>query len=228
MPLLRVKDVSALDALRRYATAQGLRGKDIIDVVRKAMKYWVSFSIAKIPKGDPQKIRAHLTQIVSTYSKLSARNARNANRTSDKWRGTLAVQLVFKLNWQDARLAGAFGDIEGSYRKAALFTSRRVFAAGLHRSGLREAVLKLRAGSGAGRLPKFKNQPGAYAEKLADNVTSILVESWAKAAGSHAKDPTQLYPNAFTQALPEVERLIAGFLEKDMKTAAAKQGFTVS
>jgi hypothetical protein len=59
-------------------------------------------------------------------------------------------------------------------------------------------------------------------------VTSILVENWARAAGKNAKDPTQLYPDVFERALPEVETLLLGFLEKDMKTAALKEGFAVT
>jgi hypothetical protein len=226
--IFQVTDTSALDALRRYAVAQGLRGKDLIDVLRKAMKYLVSFSMAKIPKGDPGKIRAQLTRIVATYSRISTRNVRSKTKAANQWRGTLAAQIVFKLNWQNARLDAAFGDIEGAYKKAAQFTKNRVFAAGLHRSGLRMAVLRLHASSGAGRLPKFKDQPGSYDEKIADNVTSILVENWARAAGKNAKDPTELYPDVFDRALPEVETLLAGFLEKDMKTAAKKEGFTVA
>jgi hypothetical protein len=226
--LFVVTDTSAVDALRRYAVAQGLRGKDLIDTLRKAMKFVVSFSLAKIPKGDPAKIRAHLTQIVSTYSKLESRNVRSKARAANQWRGTLAVKIIFKLNWQNVRLDAGFGDIEAAYKKAALFTKNRVFAAGLHRSGLREAVLRLRAGAGAGRLPKFKDQPGRYDEQLTENVTSILVENWARAAGKNAKDPTQLYPDVFERALPEVETLLLGFLEKDMKTAALKEGFAVT
>ena len=226
--LFTVTDMSAVDALRRYAVAQGLRGKDLAETLRKAMKFVVSFSISKIPKGDPAKIRANLTRIVSTYSKLETRNVRSKARASNQWRGTLAAKLVFILDWQNARLDAAFGDIEAAYKKAGLFTQRRTFAAGLHRSGLREAAFRLRATSGAGRLPKFKDQPGRYDEQLAEDVSSILVETWARAAGKDSKDPTQFYPDVFERVMPEVDQLLAGFLEKDMQRAAVKEGFTVN
>jgi hypothetical protein len=225
--IFTVTDVSALDALQRYTVAQGLRGKDLIVTVRKVMKYLVSFAIAKIPKGDPEKIRAQLSRIVRTHERLGSLNVRGKNRAANQWRGTMAARVIFKLNWQDARLDAAFGDIEAYYKKAALFASRRRFAAGFHRSGLREAVLRLRAGSGAGRLPKFRQQPGLYDEQLSESLTGILVESWARAAGKDAKDPTQLYPDVFELAMPEVDRQFAKFLEADMHAAAVREGFTV-
>lgn len=229
-PLFTVTDMSAIPALQRYAVAQGLRGKDIIETVRKVVRYWVSFALHKIPKGDPKKIRDSLTQIVTTYSKVNTRNVRSATRVANRWRGTLAAKLVFLLDYQGARAAAGFGDIEGNYRRATLFTNRRSYAAGLMRSGLREAVMRLHnvAGANPGRLPKFKNQPGSYDEKFTESVTTIIVENWARAAGARSKSIAQLRGDAFSSALPEVERMIADFLAQDMKKAAQKEGFQVA
>jgi len=226
--IITIVDTSANDALRRYATAQGLRGKDIIETVRKVMKYLVSFAIKKIPRGDPQKIRADLTQVLTTYSRISTRNIRSQSAVANKWRGTLAARIVFMLDWQGARVAAAFGDYDGAYQKASLFTNRRVFAAGLHRSGLREAITRLRASSGGGRLPKFKNQPGSYDEQISDNITTILVENWARAANANAKGITGLAPDAFSAAMPEVERMLTDFIARDMLAAAAREGLTAT
>ena len=87
--------------------------------------------------------------------------------------------------------------------------------------------MRLRASSGIGRLPKFQNQPGSYDEQLSENLTSILVESWARAAGKDAKDPTQFYPDVFEIAMPEVDRKFGEFLQQDMEKAAIREGFTV-
>jgi len=226
--LFTITDTSALTALPRYAVAQGLRGKDLMQTVRKVMKFFVSYGVAKNPKGDPEKIRANLTRIVRTHEKLGSLNVRGKNRVSNQWRGTMAARVIFKLDWQGARVDAGFGDIEGYYRKAALFYNRRRFASGFHRSGFREAIMRLRAGSGVGRLPKFQRQPGLYDEQLSENLTSILAESWARGAGKDAKDPTQFYPDVFELAMPEVDRKFGEFLEQDMQAAAVREGFTVN
>jgi hypothetical protein len=190
------------------------------------MKFVVDFAMKKLPAGNPNKIRGQLQRIVRSYDKGSTYNVRSKTRIANVWRGTMAARVIFKLNWQDARLDAAFGDTEGYYKKASLFTRNRVYAAGFHRSGLREAAAALKVTKG-GRLPRFKEQPGRYGETLSEQVTGLLVETWARAAGVKAKDPTQLYPDLFERVFPEANKLLEGFLAKDMQTAAAKEGFTV-
>lgn len=222
--MVKIVDASAVSAFEKYAQAQGLRGKDLNAVLRKVMKYVVSFSIAKIPKGDSKKIRQELTTVVSNYSKLDTRNVRSGGRAANKWRGTLAAKLVAMLDWKGARAAGALGDYEGFYSAVSRFTARRASAANLHRAGLREAAMKLRA-STQGRLPQFKKSPGDYREVITDAITSIIVENWAASAGGDGI--VKLAGNVFDIAFVEAEKMIAGFLQKDMEKAAQKVGLTV-
>lgn len=222
--MVKIVDISAVTAFEQYAAAQGLRGKDLIEVLRKVTRYVVSFSIAKIPKGDPKRIREELTTIVTTYSKTDTRNIRSATKRASQWRGTLAARLVAMLDWKGARAAAAFGDYEGFYAAAAQFTARRAFAANLHRSGLREAVTRLRTGTGGTRLPQFKNQPGDYTEAITDAVTRVVVENWA--SSKNGDGIVKLAGNVFEQAFVEAEQMIANFLQKDAEAAARKAGLT--
>lgn len=212
-------DMSASEALRKYAGMQALRGKSMAETMKKVMKFWVSFAIAKVPKGDAEKIMRDMQTIVTNYSRLGTRRG----KTADAWRGTYAAMLVAMLNWQGARkLKGA-----AFYAKARMFANRRRFAANLHRSGMRPAMMRLRAKmTSAGRLPQFKNQPGGYVERVGDRVVDILVENWAKAGSKRSGGITKLAPHAFTDALAEVDAMLAEFFLQDVKKWADKVGLT--
>lgn len=210
-------DLGASKALMEYAGLQALRGKTMADTMKKVMRFWVDFATQKVPKGDPAKIYADMQSIVSNYSRLGTKRG----KTADAWRGTYAAMLVAMLDWQGARkLRGA-----AFYAKARMFASRRRFAANLHRSGMRPAFMKLRGKmASAGRLPAFKNQPGGYIESVKDKVVDLLVENWAIAGSPKSKGITGLAPNAFGQALIQVEMLLADYFQKDVKQWAEKVG----
>lgn len=222
---IHITDMSASDALRRYAGAEALRGKGMHETARKVMRFWVSFATKKIPAGNREKIGSSMRSIVSSYSQIGTRRGKAA----DAWRGTLAARLVAMIDWRGARrLKGA-----AFYAKVRQFAARRAFAANLHRAGMRPAFLALRGKmSEVGRLPQFQSQPGQINERLTEAVSDILVENWARGGGRKAQGVTgtldgQYVGDAFERAFPEAERLFLGYYQDDMRRAAERAGLTV-
>lgn len=229
--LFTVTDTSAMSALAKYAAKEELRGKGMMDTARKVFRFLASFALAKIPNGDPKKIRDSLTRI-TMYSSIATRRTYNTsrsirtrrNKTSDALRGSLAAKVVWTMNYLGAR------DVKGPafYRLVRKFVNSRAFAARLHRAGMSPAMAGTKATVRGGKLPRFKHMPGSYNEVLADDMAKILAENWASAHGPHAKGIVGLASFAFDAALPEVDRLLAGYLQKDMVKAAAAAGFDVT
>lgn len=224
--LVKVVDQSAVGALQRYAEAQAFRGKAIIDTYRKIMRFWVHFAMRKIPAGSSSRIRANLTQVVTTYSNIAAasRGLRSnittrrviRNRTADKWRGTLADRIVRTLNAKN-----------GTRLSPAKFTASKAWSANLHKAGLKPAI----SGAGvsySGRLPKLKRPAGAYRETLGDQIVSILAENFASANGPRAAGIARLAPGAFELAQNEVETMVAKWLDKAVRDAAKAVGFYIT
>ena len=223
---IKFTDLSASDALRRYAGAEAFRGKGMAKTIKKVMRFWVDFATAKIPKGDQAKVESDLKSLVAGYSRLGTRRGKAA----DAWRGTYASRIVAMIDWQGARkLKGA-----AFYAAVRRFVAKRKFASNLHRSGMRPAFLALRGKiSKAGRLPQFASQPGSYSDQIKEAVTEILVENWARAGGpkSEGVGGTIAGKNtgeAFNEALPQVEALLTKFLQEDIKKQAEKVGLTAA
>lgn len=232
--LFLITDTSGIHALAKYAAQESLRGKGLLDSARKIFAFLVSFALAKIPNGDPRKIRAQLMQVTTAYTRLSAASAGvtsnlrsrkvRRQRTADALRGTLAAKLVWLLNYAGARAAQG----PAFYKLVRKFVSGRVHSARLHRAGLMPALAGSQARSKGGKLPAFRHTPGSYAESLTEDVATILCENWASAHGPHAKGIVGLAGAAFDTALPEVDRLLTSYLQKEIVKNAAAAGFNVS
>jgi len=231
--LFLITDTSIIASLAKYAAAEAVRGKGMLETARKVFRFLVSFALAKIPNGDPKKIRANLLQIVTAYTRVRAasvgvssslrtrRTRRNA--TADALRGTLAAKLVWILNYLAAR------DAKGAafYRIVRKFVNARAYSARLHRAGLYPALEGTKARVTGGKLPKYRHTPGSFAEGLTDDVATILTENWASAHGPNAKGIAGLASFAFDTALPEVDALLTRYLRENMARAAKAAGFQV-
>jgi hypothetical protein len=224
-----ITDTSAMHALAKYAARESLRGKGLMDTARKVFRFLVSFALAKIPNGDPRRIRAQLMQI-TMYSSLASRRSYNLsqsirtkrNKTSDAHRGTLAAKLVFLLNYAGARAAKG----PAFYRIVRKFVSARSYSARIHDAGLYPALAGTKAPT-KGKLPRYRHTPGSYDERLTEDVATILAENWASAHGPNAKGIIGLAGFAFDAALPEVDRLLTRYLTQDIEKAAKAAGFKV-
>lgn len=235
--LFIITDTSAIHALAKYAAKEALRGKGLLETARKIFRFLVSFALAKIPNGDPRKIRANLQRLVRSYSNLRAgytgvsvnRRTRKTrrDRVADALRGSLAAKIVGLLNYSGARHVQS----AEFYRIVRKFIARRAYSARLHRSGLTPALAgTARAGGSVktgGSLPKYYHTPGSYAESLTEDVATILCENWASAHGPNAKGIIGLAGYAFDQSLPEVDRLLTSYLQKESEQNARAAGFQV-
>lgn len=221
-----------LEAFDRWAIARGLRGKDIFDTAAKVMRYWVSFALAKVPRGDAARIHAGLMQTARNYVAATRQSrTRSKAKVSNTYRGTVAAAIVAALDYKGARTArGA-----GFYRIVGQFDRARQFSANHHRAGFLPAFSVLPAGGAQpvdSRGPRYASPAGSIEHHLTDDLASILVENFASQSGDH---PFRTRPagiaglaeHAFDDALQEVFAMIAGFLRRDMEKAAASAGFTV-
>jgi hypothetical protein len=244
-PLVKIIDLNLIQAFDQWAVQRGMRGRDSADTIAKVMRYWVSFAMAKVPRGDAAKIRQDLRRIITTYSNLRAiagpkTNLRTRKTTrdarADQLRGSMAAAIVAILNYRGARdLAKARSP--QFYAKVNQFINARAHSANHHRSGFLPAINVLGRGTGkgtansaavAGRLPKYQHPPGAVAHKFTDQLASILVENFASAAGPHAAGITGLAGGAFDAGLTEVIAMIGNFLRDDLLKSAQAAGFAVT
>lgn len=241
---IKMVDMSASLALTRYAGIEALRGKTMAETMKKVMRFWVDFAVKKVPKGDRGKIMRELSQVVTSYSKISSSmtgvstnlKTRKTKRAAhvDRWKGTYASIIVAKLNYNKAKGSGW----DHFYKSVALFVRRRLFASNLHRSGFRPAFMRLRGKmSSLGRDPKMRSDAGGYIDSVKERVVEILVENWASAREDwepgvpkkHKPDGiSKLAPNAFNEALVQVEAMLTDFFYKDVKKLAKEVGFDVS
>ena len=226
---IHITDLSASDALRKYAGAEAFRGKGMADTLRKVMRFWVSFAASKIPKGNQEKILSDLRSLANTYSRIGKKRG----KTADAWRGTIAAKAIAVIDWEGARkLTGA-----AFYAKARQFAAKRRFAANFHRAGFLPAFRKLKGRQGdVGRLPQFTNspgQPGGIDENLTNTIADILVENWARSGGKKSSGMGDVINGvdtgaAFSAAFQQVEALLLKYYDEDIKKQAEKVGLTVA
>jgi len=235
-PLVKIIDLNLIQAFDQWAVQRGMRGRDIADTIAKVMRYWVSFAMAKVPRGDAGKIRAHLQTLIVSYSRAKRGGK---SRSADRYRGTMAAAIVMILNYKGAReLARARSP--QFYQRVNQFINARAYSANHHRSGFLPAINVLGRGKGANaknaintRVPKYRHPPGYVAHKFTDDLASILVENFSSQSADH---PFRTKPDgiaglaggAFDSALGEVIEMIGGFLKADLEKSAQKAGFKVT
>lgn len=220
-----------------------VRGKELLQIVQRAMQYMVSFAMAEIERQQPgsaakieQQLMAmsHDTNRVST----SARARKRGGKAASKYRNTMAARIVFMLNYRGARLKAAFGDDAGAYSDVAKFVSARRYSARHHKvSGFLPALSAL-ASTGRGRRapmdssgPRYRNAPGAISQTVTEQMAEILVEAWPSAAQRPGRPAplglARLVPDAFEAQLGDVQALFLKFAAEDglLTLAAERAGF---
>lgn len=243
MQALTFYDLSLNAALANYARLRQGRGRDLQDTLRLVMKYWVSFAMSKIPKGDKNKVQQGLMTLTQKYSRVSAR-ARSSVRSGargNKYRGTIAAAVVAMLNYRGARLKAAFGNDDAFYGDVASYVNARKYSVNLHAIGGFSPALavigryRTRADSsiGTGSGPKYGTPPGLIEEQLTGDLAEILVENYASAAtkpGSPAPLGVGGLPGgntAFSESLPQIIKLFTQFASQDEMKLLKAAGFPV-
>lgn len=232
-------------AFARWAENQAVaRGKTTQEIIDKAMRYWVSFAMAKIPEGDRAKVDRQLTALTNASSRLGLRRGLRSRggKRADKYRGTVAAAMVAILNYDGARDKARAGDRAGFYGSAGKFLSRRKRSVNHHRfSGFIPALNVLARGRGTRRLiaddlrrgPKYKHPPGLIAHQLTDLLASVLVEAWPSGSPRPGRPAPVglrgLAPDAFSRVIPEIGALLIRFADEDgvLTDSARTAGFNV-
>ena len=219
--------MSIVPALEAWAAFASTRGKTIEDTLRKAMRFAVDFAIAKTPKGNRERIKADLMRVVREY-KGTGKNLKS--QTAEKYRGTLAAAIVWRLNYRQAQTL-AVNRSPAFYSTVAKFVSGRAYATNLHAAGWKPAQRALHASTGGVRLPGFRNHPPGSVPQMrfTDTLAEIIVENWASASPIPER-PAPLgaagvLGDKLNDILPDLERLFTRFLAEDMLRAATRAGF---
>lgn len=226
---LTLNPAATFRAFDEWAALQRIRGKSEHEILRRVMRFWISFAIAKIDAGDAGKIRTDLMKMRRNYHP-PARGIKGA--VADKYRGTLAAFIVQKLNWKGANTAKKKNGDPAFYGKVGQFINARVFSRNLHKAGFRPTLAALRAKPPAGaRLPNYAKMPGSYNETVNDWAAELIAENFATAAKRPGNTAAPLgisglAPNCLSDAEPDVARQLEKWLADDLAAAARAAGFT--
>jgi hypothetical protein len=209
---------------------QRVRGKSLSQIVSTVMRYWVSFAMAEIETkapGNGAKIAAELmrgSRVGWRTRNKERTKKRGSSSIANRYRDTIAARIVFFMNYKDARLKAAFGDDAGAYGAVSDFVKARRYSAKHHKvSGFVPAMIefaKERSGSirNAGG-PRYKKNPGSYAQTISGNMAEAIVSAWPSAAQRPGRPAplglARLAPSAFEVKQSDLSRLFLGFVTKD-------------
>lgn len=242
---------AAFAAFDDWAQMQRIRGKSSEQNLKKVMKFWISFAIFKIQAADPADIEANLmrltkghsrrlTGMIGASSNLRSRRVKRASGAAmaDKYRGTVAAAIVAYINYKGVKTASSLKsrkavvvDSAAFYQTVRKFVAARKYSARHHKAGFYPSItaLKISASTG-GRLPKYRNTPGSYKEDIRDLAATLVAENFASAAPRPGRPAplgiSGLAPDCLTASEPEVARLLADWLAKDLMDAAHGAGFS--
>jgi hypothetical protein len=227
----KVVDLTLVPAFRDWGIQRELRGKGIADTASKVMRWWVESALEEIPAGDRSKVETYLRTKITEYSSLKAMAARGKAPTTkaglrkveraNALRGTIAARIVAALNIYQSRGM----KFEQFYANVNKWMQRRIFSVNLHRAGLLPARRTLRLRDRKGNMPRIKNLPGQYSERITDQVVSLMVENWA--ASRDGDGIVKLAGSAFHRGLAQVGIRIAGYVAEGVAKAARRVGFKV-
>lgn len=233
-PSLTINPSAAFAAFDDWARLQRIRGKTAEQTLKKVMKFWISFALFKIQSADPADIESALMKLTTGYSRLSSRD-RHRKRSSalaDKYRGTVAAAIVAIMDYKGAKLASGFGNDAEFYQKVRKFVAARKYSARHHKAGFYPSItaLKISTSTAGGRLPKYRNTPGSYKEDIRDLAATLVAENFASAAQRPGRPAplgiTGLAPDCLRASEPEIARLLADWLARDLMDAAHGAGFS--
>lgn len=244
-PLVKILDVSLSQALEAYALDQVAHGRDIVRVMQRVMAYWMSLAVQEIPRPEREKLAAYLYTVtsrgksrrpssVSRLKPAAGPRQLKAAQSQDALRNTVAARIVASLNYYGARRLRRQGQAAQFYRLIQQFIRRRTGSAGLLRSGFIPGfrALKKNASSSDGvKPPPLGAAPGSIRESYTDTAATILVENWAAQRQDGRRrvlGVAGLAPDAFTNAIPNLESLYRDLLLANMRERAAKAGFQTS
>lgn len=248
-PSITINPSAAFAAFDDWAQLQRIRGKSAEQTLRKVMKFWISFALFKIDAADPAAIEASLMRLTNGYSRrltgmIGASSNLRSRRVSrakgaamaDKYRGTVAAAIVAVLNYKGVKTASSLKsrkaivvDSAGFYQKVRQFISARKYSARHHKAGFYPSITALKIGNTGGRLPRYRNTPGSYKEDIQDLAATLVAENFASAAQRPGRPAplgiAGLAPDCLRSSEPEIARLLADWLAKDLMDAAHGAGF---
>lgn len=217
-------------AIQAYAFDRGLRGKELQETARIVMRKILFHAIQNIPKGNKEKFLKYVEQKVYSSKVTLTKLKENPSKASvaraakvERWRGTLAAWIVFKLNIFGARAMKP----ERAFAAVGRWVAQKSFAFNLHKAGFLKARSALRVPSGE-KLPRLRNVPGDFQERVTEEIVDLFAENWASAQSRGSLGIAGLAPDAISKAIPAAEAEITERLFQKFTMAAKRNGFEVS
>lgn len=228
----------AFRAFDDYARMQEIRGKNGEQILRKLMKFWISFALFKIEAASPQVIGDSLMKLTTAYSRVQIRSRRSGKANSknrygpgaDKYRGTVAAAIVAILNYKGAKSLIKKGDGTAFYNLVGKFVGARKYSAKLHKAGFYPAIKSLKLTGQETRLPRYRHTPGTYTEAVRERAATLIAENFASSAQRPGRPAplgiAGIAPNCLSDSEPQLAKLLEDWLMKDLMDAAHGAGFS--
>ncbi len=231
---IRVTDSSLLPCTAAYIASEAMRGRSYMQTLQKVMRFWLSFCLKRVPKGDKAKVENYLMKEVDHIKASGAEAAlpgdasKQAKRRAaniDRFRGTLIARLIRKFNIYGARARRAPAAF---YQLCARYLSRRKSSVNVHRASLIDPLRKLKGTAGDGM--KAKHSPHALVEKATEAFASIAVDAWGSSrktkSNPRPKGMAGVAGKVFHQTMSMLERITAQWLTERLLPPARRSGFT--
>ena len=196
------------DTISRYVSREIGKGKDPRRSMARIMVDWLFQAMKHTPPSGTDEIVQYLMQKARVRSTTTRRKrAKVVNDMKD----TMALVIIRHNNYKGAR---SLSNLELS-KLAKKFVSRRVFSAGLLKSGFFPAIRALRKNPKQ-RGPDYKKSPTGRLTPFAYSSDGITL-----AATNFAKKIAEIYPNAFEDGMSSVSSRFATYLADDMAAELA-------
>lgn len=232
---IKITDASLVPCIAAYAASEAFRGRSFTDTLEKIMRFWLSFCLKQVPKGDKAKVEAYLMKQVASLPAKSAvaalpasatKTAKRRAATVDRFRNTLVARLLRKFDIYGAK---AIRNPERFYQLCSRYLSRRKSSVHTHRASLIDPLRKLKGT--ASNAAKLKNSPHALIEKATSTLASIAVDAWGSARATpqnkrRPKGMAGIAGKVFHKTLSMVEAMAARWLAERLVSPARRAGFT--
>lgn len=233
---IKITDLSMMPSLAAYARSEQLRGRSLMDTMRKLMKFWLSFCLKQVPKGDRAKVESYLLAInpgekalqspsrAAGLSQNASKRSRSRAARVDRLRGTRLAVIMRKFNIYGAK---AIRNPERFYQLCARYLSRRKAGVNVHRASLIDPLKRFKGT--ASHSAKLKKSPHAVFERASENFAKLAVDAWGSARitpqNPSPKGMEGIAGRVFFRTMRMVETIAKKWLLERLVKGARQSGF---
>ena len=208
--------------ISRYVASKVAIGRDPMAIMNRVMAYWLLNAMKSVKKADRAEVLQILMNKRGIGSKLPATRRKRA-KVVNEMQNTFAAAKINIIDYGNARALRKAGDATGYFRLAKLFTARRQFATGYHKSGFLEGLRARRAPTDGSKPPRYTKYPTGESPAPTATADWIRMEV-TNMAGLIA----ELFPGAFEVGAMELTARLSGLMMEDMLKAQRAAGLNAT